>query len=321
MSNYTKSTDFAAKDSLPTGNPGKIVKGTEIDTEFNNLAIAIATKADSSASGAGNVVGPASSNIGAIATFGNTDGTLLANNSAVTISSGTITATGFSGSGASLTALSASNISTGTLNANRLPDTAQTTDTAQTVSGEKTFTGTIGVGATNPAAGWNLYCQQNSTNPGAVFFNNNSSGYAQANVVGSGIQQLVLFQRSSTSAVTGTLTDVGSITTSGSSTSYNTSSDYRLKTDVVPLVNAITRLKELSPYRFKWIATPDAPAVDGFLAHEVSPVVPESIVGEKDAVKADGSIKPQAIDQAKLVPLLVAALQEAVARIEALEAQ
>ncbi len=96
---------------------------------------------------------------------------------------------------------------------------------------------------------------------------------------------------------------------------------YPMKTDVVPLVNAITRLKELSPYRFKWIATPDAPAVDGFLAHEVSPVVPESIVGEKDAVKADGSIKPQAIDQAKLVPLLVAALQEAVARIEALEAQ
>jgi hypothetical protein len=220
-----------------------------------------------------------------------------------------------------LTSLSASNISSGTLNASRLPSTAATTDTAQTISGEKTFTGTIGVGATNPAAGWNLYCEQNSTNPAAVFFNNNSSGYAQANVVGSGISQLVLFQKSSTSAVTGTLTDVGSITTSGSSTSYNTSSDYRLKTDVVPLSNAITRLKELSPYRFKWIAAPAAPAVDGFLAHEVSPVVPEAIVGEKDAVKADGSIKPQAIDQAKLVPLLVAALQEAVARIEALEAR
>jgi hypothetical protein len=321
MSNYTKSTDFAAKDSLPTGNPGKIIKGTEIDTEFNNLAIAIATKADSAASGSGNVVGPASSNVGAIATFGNTDGTLLANNSAATISSGTITATGFSGNGSALTSLNAGNISSGTLSASRLPSTAQTTDTAQTVSGEKTFTGTIGVGATNPAAGWNLYCQQNSTNPGAVFFNNNSSGWAQANVVGSGITQLVLFQKSSTSAATGTLTDVGSITTSGSSTSYNTSSDYRLKTDVVPLTNAVTRLKQLSPYRFKWIAMPDAPAVDGFLAHEVSPVVPESIVGEKDAVKPDGSIKPQAIDQAKLVPLLVAALQEAIARIEVLEAR
>jgi hypothetical protein len=46
MSNYTKSTDFASKDSLASGNAGKIVKGTEIDTEFNNIATAVATKAD-----------------------------------------------------------------------------------------------------------------------------------------------------------------------------------------------------------------------------------------------------------------------------------
>jgi hypothetical protein len=46
MSNYTKSTDFASKDSLASGNAAKIVKGTEIDTEFNNIATAIATKAD-----------------------------------------------------------------------------------------------------------------------------------------------------------------------------------------------------------------------------------------------------------------------------------
>ena len=46
MSNYTKSTDFAAKDALASGNASKIVKGTEIDTEFNNIATAVATKAD-----------------------------------------------------------------------------------------------------------------------------------------------------------------------------------------------------------------------------------------------------------------------------------
>jgi hypothetical protein len=46
MSDYTKSTDFASKDALPSGNAAKIVKGTEIDTEFNNIAVAIATKAD-----------------------------------------------------------------------------------------------------------------------------------------------------------------------------------------------------------------------------------------------------------------------------------
>jgi hypothetical protein len=48
MSNYTKSTNFASKDNLSSGNPAKIVKGTEIDTEFNNIATAIATKQDSS---------------------------------------------------------------------------------------------------------------------------------------------------------------------------------------------------------------------------------------------------------------------------------
>lgn len=46
MSNYTKATNFAAKDALPSGNAGKIVKGTEIDTEFNAISSAIATKAD-----------------------------------------------------------------------------------------------------------------------------------------------------------------------------------------------------------------------------------------------------------------------------------
>ena len=47
MSNYTKTTNFATKDSLPSGNAAKIVRGTEIDTEYNNIATAVATKADS----------------------------------------------------------------------------------------------------------------------------------------------------------------------------------------------------------------------------------------------------------------------------------
>lgn len=46
MSNYTKATNFASKDTLPTGNSGKIVKGTEIDDEFNAIASAISSKAD-----------------------------------------------------------------------------------------------------------------------------------------------------------------------------------------------------------------------------------------------------------------------------------
>jgi hypothetical protein len=46
MANYTKSTNFAVKDGLPTGNANKIIKGTEIDTEYNNIASAISSKSD-----------------------------------------------------------------------------------------------------------------------------------------------------------------------------------------------------------------------------------------------------------------------------------
>jgi hypothetical protein len=46
MSNYTKTTNFAAKDSLPSGDAGKIIQGTEFNTEFDDIAVAIATKAN-----------------------------------------------------------------------------------------------------------------------------------------------------------------------------------------------------------------------------------------------------------------------------------
>ena len=81
---------------------------------------------------------------------------------------------------------------------------------------------------------------------------------------------------------------------------------------------ATERLKQLKPSRFNFIADPDR-TVDGFLAHEVSTIVPEAIYGEKDAVDADGNPIYQGIDQSKLVPLLVATIQELEARIAALE--
>ena len=124
--------------------------------------------------------------------------------------------------------------------------------------------------------------------------------------------------------------EVGSISTSGTSTAYNTSSDYRLKENVVSISNAITRLKTLKPKRFNFIADASE-TVDGFLAHEVT-AVPEAITGTKDQVVTQDLVdrgdakeselgKPvyQKIDQSKLVPLLTAALQEAVAKIEVLE--
>jgi len=113
---------------------------------------------------------------------------------------------------------------------------------------------------------------------------------------------------------------------SGSSVAYNTSSDYRLKENVITDWDATTRLKQLKPSRFNFITDADT-TVDGFLAHEVSSIVPEAISGTKDATETytddDGKEqtrpKYQGIDQSKLVPLLVKSLQEALTEIDTLK--
>jgi hypothetical protein len=141
---------------------------------------------------------------------------------------------------------------------------------------------------------------------------------------------------------------VGRISTSGSSTSFVTTSDYRLKENVVDLTGASARVNQLNPSRFNFIADADT-TIDGFLAHEVADVVPEAISGTKDAMMDEEyEVTPaveatydedgneltaaveavmgtrsvpdyQGIDQSKLVPLLTAALQEALAEITSLK--
>jgi hypothetical protein len=115
---------------------------------------------------------------------------------------------------------------------------------------------------------------------------------------------------------------VGSISTNASATAFNTSSDYRLKENIEPISNASHRVSLLNPVRFNWIADPGGPVVDGFIAHEVQSVVPEAITGQKDEVNPeDGKPVFQGIDQSKLVPLLAAALKEAIGEIADLKAR
>jgi hypothetical protein len=176
----------------------------------------------------------------------------------------------------------------------------------------------------------------NKTNPSAalhVVGNANPTSYFQ--VSGNGNQAIIFHNASAATA--------GYITVNASSVSYNTSSDYRLKTDVQPMTGATERLKALKPVNFEWIA--DGTRVDGFLAHEAQEVVPEAVIGTKDAMRTeeyevtpavlddDGNVVTEAvmgerevpdyqgIDQSKLVPLLVAAMQEQQAVIESLTAR
>ena len=157
-------------------------------------------------------------------------------------------------------------------------------------------------------------------------------------------QYFVTF-RSGTSGTT----EIGKISQYGTgAVAYQQTSDYRLKEDLGPIPDAATRLNLLQPKRVRWLAT--GFEADGFLAHEVTPAVPEAVDGAKDAVTGDpplaevpildedgnptgetemipdpmyppaGQIEPQQLAMSQLVPLIVAALKEALARIAVLEA-
>ena len=182
--------------------------------------------------------------------------------------------------------------------------------------------GNVGIGTSSPSSSYQTTITESDTGNGCLKLDRTS------NIDGT-LRSMVSFERSGT--------QVGSITCSNSATAYNTSSDYKLKENVVTISNATDRLKQLQPKRFNFILNPDT-TVDGFLAHEVQSVVPEAISGTKDETqdilyteedtipsgKKVGDVKEtvpkyQGIDQSKLVPLLTAALQEAIAKIEVLE--
>ena len=179
-----------------------------------------------------------------------------------------------------------------------------------------------------------------ATTTGTTLHLGRQSGTAgQVLNIGADANAVLVSFRNTDSASSGVATRVGWIAISASATGYNSASDYRLKENSVGITDGITRLKQLSPIRFNFIAEPEK-TVDGFLAHEVSDVIPEAISGEKDAMEdeeyeispatynQDGELvgervmgtrsvpNHQGIDQSKLVPLLTAALQEAITKIE-----
>ena len=122
---------------------------------------------------------------------------------------------------------------------------------------------------------------------------------------------LIRFHMNSTSSV-------GDIRVSSTDCFFENNSDYRLKENVVSLEGAIDRVKQLTPKRFNFIADPDT-TVDGFLAHEAQTVVPQAVSGTHNEVDEENNPVMQRIDQSKMVPLLTAALKEAIAKIETLE--
>ena len=114
---------------------------------------------------------------------------------------------------------------------------------------------------------------------------------------------------------------VGTISITTTSTAYNTSSDYRLKDNQQPLTGSGAFIDALQPKTWNWKT--DGSKGVGFIAHEVQAVSPGSVVGEKDAVDADGKPVMQAMEygSAEFIANIVAELQSLRARMAQLEAQ
>ena len=169
------------------------------------------------------------------------------------------------------------------------------------------ITGNVGIGTESPSSSAKTHIKNSNASFGFLVENSNASYGAVviAHTATSGTRYLVDFRAGSINPGD----QVGTITTNGSTTAYNTSSDYRLKENVAEMTGALDRVNQLQPKRFNFIADADT-IVDGFLAHEVSDIVPEAITGEKDGVDDEGNPEYQGIDQSKLVPLLTKAIQE-----------
>ena len=113
-------------------------------------------------------------------------------------------------------------------------------------------------------------------------------------------------------------TDVGAIVMNSANNGVNFTSlsDYRLKENIQPMTGALAKVAALKPCTYTW--KDGGVSGQGFIAHELAEVVPDAVVGEKDALNEDGSIKPQGISTSNLVATLTAAIQEQQALIESL---
>lgn len=104
--------------------------------------------------------------------------------------------------------------------------------------------------------------------------------------------------------------------------SFSNGSDYRMKKNITSMTGSLNKIKSLNPVNYNLIdiyEDPNPLLIEGFLAHELQEQIPNAVIGEKDAVNEDGSIKAQSVDLVKIIPYLVGAIKELTARVEALE--
>ena len=294
-----------------------ILDGTIVDADINASAAIVDTKLATIAT-AGKV-----SNSATTATNALGANTIVARDASNNFSAGTITAALIGNASTATSATSATSAGTAT-NCTRSVSPGTNMAGGGALTSDVTLSLIASPSVTNLQYSAAVWTGVNNTTTSATGIRTviNAGTIYSCNSDAGGSSNMLTLQRSASGGnvarfVRGT-GSVGTISVTASATSYNTTSDYRLKENVVSLSGAIARLNQLSVYRFNFIVDPTV-VVDGFIAHEAQEVVPECVTGEKDEVDADGNPVMQGIDQSKLVPLLTAALQEAIAKIEQLE--
>lgn len=334
MADYTKSVNFTAKDTLPTGDPGKIVKGAEIDAEFDNIQNSSATKADK-----------ASPTFTGTASFDILDtSTLRINGTGVTATASELNKLdGVTATTAELNILDGVTATTAELNTldgitatvtelnytDGVTSNIQTQIDAKAPTADPDFTGTVEIGdwSFEDTANWmrvlsptfkgfyftdtgNFSLNTGSfadvtTNVNTVYLSPGGSSYFMKQ--DNDTVHLVLNtwgSLGSSNTEIGFYVDgvsVGSISTTSAGTNYNTSSDGRLKERIKDSPKATPKVKALKIREFDWKEDKTHQEF-GLIAQEAREVFPEAVSEDPDGFLG--------IDYSKFVPMLIKEVQD-----------
>jgi hypothetical protein len=314
MANYTKTTNFTAKDSLTSGDSNKIVRGSEFDTEFNAVSAAIATKADlasptftGSPTAPTQVVGDETTKLAT---------TAYVANKIAAISSGVTSAA--AGTGISI-AGTGSGPYTGAIT---ITATGPTLSATQSWTGANTFSDfTASTHKFDSTSNIQLTSSQIRVNQGGnelsrtalsgttykfTLGGNDNRGFqydSSGNTIGFGYASVNYLNFSSNSYAEFNLSDVRK----QGGGSFNSLSDARLKTDVADYSKGLSALKTLRPVSYKYVDKKTGALIDrtfiGLIAQEVEQTAFSNIVGtDPDGYKT--------VDSSEIIFALVNAVKE-----------
>ena len=311
MSNYTKTTNFTAKDSLPSGNPSKIILGSEHDTEYNAISTAIASKADSASPIFTGTIFADFSSVGFKTTLTNT-GTYLE-----IVPNGTGAYAGINAYSSSDVANSGYFILDHFSNEGRLITQAVGTGTAGAIyigpNGVRTATfnttGNVGIGVTTPNGRLHITDAVNRSEATA-HFTIQGSGYAAAHYLDATGYYI---KHNSASRQIRVIADTGGVSLAAAATAWAAISDETHKDIIEPITNAASKLSTVRAVIGKYKTDDEGTRRSFLIAQDIKAVLPEAVDTDAEGILS--------LRYTEVLPLLVAAIKEQQGMIEDLKAR